>query len=118
MMPIAIRMIPMIPTGLIKNEAGRLQRPSTADQVNDQDDNRDDEQQVDKRAAEMADEAEEPENQQDNKYSPEHRITWLFILLRARHPGCAYRIRFLIGQTFGYSPDFYINLNKILAAKL
>jgi hypothetical protein len=46
---------------------------------------------VDERATEMTDEAEKPENEQNNKDSPEHRFLWVeFPLLRARSCECAY----------------------------
>jgi hypothetical protein len=54
-------------------EEARLSESSSAlDQVNDQDDNGDHEQQVDESAAKMADEAEKPEHDQDDNYSPKH----------------------------------------------
>jgi hypothetical protein len=54
----------------------RLERPSTRDQINDQNHHGYDQDQVDELAAEMADEAEEPENQQNNKDSPEHKVSF------------------------------------------
>jgi hypothetical protein len=54
-------------------EEARLSESSSAlDQVNDQDDNGDHEQEVDESAAKMADEAEKPEHDQDDNYSPKH----------------------------------------------
>ena len=43
-------------------------------QVNDQDDDGNDEQEMDQATANVADEAKNPENDQDDKYSPEHRV--------------------------------------------
>lgn len=81
-MPIAIRMIPTIPAGFTNGKW--LERPSARNQVHDQDDDRDDEQQVNERAAEVADETEKPENQQNNKDSPQHKFSFgWFTLLRA-----------------------------------
>jgi hypothetical protein len=46
---------------------------SALNEVNDQDDDRNYEQHVDQAAANVADEAKKPENDQDDNYSPEHR---------------------------------------------
>lgn len=59
-----------------------MSEPSSAlDQVNDQDDNGYHEQEMDESAAKMADEAEKPEHDKDDNYSPEHRcafqLSWL-----------------------------------------
>jgi hypothetical protein len=43
-------------------------------EVNDQDDDGNYEQEVDQAAANVADEAKKPENDQDNNYSPEHGV--------------------------------------------
>ena len=43
-------------------------------EVNDQDDDGNYEQEVDQAAANVADEAEKPEHDQDDNYSPEHGI--------------------------------------------
>jgi hypothetical protein len=55
----------------------RLSQPSSAlDKVNDKDDNGNYQQEVDESAAKMADEAQKPEHDQDDNYSPEHRYTF------------------------------------------
>jgi hypothetical protein len=53
-----------------------LHAASARDQIKDQDDDCDDEQQVDESATNMTDEAEKPENQQNNKDSPEHEFSF------------------------------------------
>jgi cation transport regulator ChaB len=47
---------------------------SALDQVNDHDDDRNHDQEMDETAADVADEAEKPEHEQDNDYSPEHGV--------------------------------------------
>lgn len=62
---------------------------------------------MDQRAAKMTDEAEKPENQQNNKDSPEHKVSFglKFLLLRVRRHWCAYR--FLpIGRIFDNPTGF------------
>jgi hypothetical protein len=66
--------------------AGRLERASARDQINDQNHDRYDEQQVDELAAKMADKAKEPENQQNNKDSPEHKV---FLWVEVSSASCA-----------------------------
>jgi cation transport regulator ChaB len=48
--------------------------PSALDQVNDHDDDGNHDQEMDETAADVADEAEKPEHEQDNDYSPEHGV--------------------------------------------
>jgi hypothetical protein len=51
----------------------RLQTPTAADQINDQDDHGDDEQDVNVGAERVeADEAEQPQNEQNDKDGPKH----------------------------------------------
>ncbi len=45
-------------------------------EVNDQDDDGNYEQEVDQAAANVADEAKEPEHDQDDNYSPQHRYSF------------------------------------------
>ena len=73
-MPIAIRMIPTIPAGFTVR--GSLQSPPARNQIHDQDNDGDDEEQVNERAAEVTDETEEPENEQNNKDSPQHKVSF------------------------------------------
>jgi len=50
-------------------------KPSSAlDQVNDHDDEGNHEQEMDETAANVADEAEKPEHDEDDNYSPEHGV--------------------------------------------
>jgi hypothetical protein len=69
-------------------------------EVNDQDDDGNYEQQVDQSAANVADEAKKPENDQDDNYSPKH--------------GYSFRLsETLVGvfiQRFIYSPSFFLNI--------
>jgi hypothetical protein len=53
-----------------------LEASSALDEVNDQDDDGNYEQEVDQTAANMADEAKKPENDQDDNYSPKHRYSF------------------------------------------
>jgi hypothetical protein len=46
------------------------------DKVNDKDDNGNYQQEVDESAAKMADEAQKPEHDQHDNYSPEYRYTF------------------------------------------
>jgi hypothetical protein len=79
----------------------RLEAAPARDQINDQNHHGYDEYQMDELAAKMADEAEKPENQQNNKDSPEHKVSFglKFLLLRVRRPPCAYGF-WSIGQIF------------------
>jgi hypothetical protein len=43
-------------------------------QINDHDDDGNHDQEMDETAADVAEEAEKPENEQDNNYSPEHGV--------------------------------------------
>ena len=64
-------MTPMIPAGFTRPI---LQRPSPADQLENEDDERDEEQNVNVSAQNVEpDEAEQPQNQQNYKDSPKHR---------------------------------------------
>jgi hypothetical protein len=67
---------PEDPAGLHEIEP-RLERTSARDQIDDQDDDRNDEQQMDELAAKMTHEAEKPENQQNYKDGPEHKVSFL-----------------------------------------
>ena len=58
----------------IERKSGRLESSSALNKVNDQDDDGNYEQEVDQAAANVADEAEKPEHDQDDNYSPEHGI--------------------------------------------
>jgi hypothetical protein len=58
----------------VKSYAVRLQWPPAADKINDEHDHSDHEQQMDQRATKMADEAKQPEHEQDYEYCPEHRV--------------------------------------------
>jgi hypothetical protein len=49
-----------------------LEPSSALNEIDDQDDDRNYEQEVDQAAANVADEAKKPENDQDDNYSPEH----------------------------------------------
>jgi hypothetical protein len=54
---------------------GTILEPSSAlNQVDDQNDNSNNEQEMDQAAANMTDEAKKPEDDQDDNYSPEHRV--------------------------------------------
>jgi hypothetical protein len=53
-----------------------LEATSARNQINDQDHDCDNQDQMDELAAEMTDEAEKPENQQNNKDSPEHKVSF------------------------------------------
>jgi hypothetical protein len=78
-----------------------LEGTPARDQINDQNHDRDYEYQMNELAAKMADEAKEPQNQEHNEDSPEHKVSFglKFLLLRVRRRGCAYG--FLpIGQIF------------------
>jgi hypothetical protein len=109
-------MIPTIPVGFISRR--RLHAASARDQIDDKDDYRDDEQQMDEPAAKMTDEAEKPENQNNNEDSPEHKISFgLSFFCFVRRPTVALK-DFSISQTFGDATAFYINSNKVLAAKI
>ena len=47
---------------------------SALEQVNDHDDDGNHDQEMDETAADVAEEAEKPEHEQDNNYSPEHDV--------------------------------------------
>jgi hypothetical protein len=68
---------------------------------------------MDELAAKMADKTKKPENQKNNKDSPEHKISFGLksLLFRVRRRRCAYRF-FPIGQTLANPASFYINSNK------
>src|SRR5437899_12432364 len=71
MMPTAMRIMPTIPAGFTMR---MLQRPPTANQLDNEHDQRDEEQQMNVSAENMeADKTEKPENQQNNKDSPKHK---------------------------------------------
>ena len=53
-----------------------LESSSPLNEVDDQNDDGNYEQDVDQAAANVADEAEKPENDQDYNYSPEHRYSF------------------------------------------
>jgi hypothetical protein len=55
---------------------GKSQAAAAADQVEDQHDNSDHDQDVDKPAANVKREAEQPQNQQNYKDCPEHRFSF------------------------------------------
>jgi hypothetical protein len=55
-------------------------------QINNEDDDRNDEQEMDQTTANVADEAKEPEHNQDDNYSPEHGYLFLSIELNFRRP--------------------------------
>src|SRR5437660_12270286 len=55
-----------------------LERPSTSNQIDDQDNDCDCEQQVDQSAANVAEKTKKPENDENYKYGPQHN----FILFR------------------------------------
>ena len=55
----------------IQRESG-LQSSSALNQINNQDDDGNYEQEMDQTAANVADEAKEPEHDQDHNYSPQH----------------------------------------------
>src|SRR5207249_1235269 len=78
----------------VKLSLFRLQWSPPTDKINDEHDHSDDEQQMDERATKMADEAEEPEHEQNYEYCPEHwssfRLSHTY--LRARQFCCAYQI--------------------------
>ena len=81
-----------MPVGFMEG-GGALQGPPAGNQINNQDDDGDNEQQMDEPAADVADKTEEPENQENNKNSPEHKFPLVeFILLRLPRRGCAYGI--------------------------
>jgi hypothetical protein len=73
---------------------------------------------VDEPAAKMADESEKPENQKNNKDSPEHMVSFglsFFCFVR----GAVGALKdFSISQTFGDGTAFCINSNKVLAAEV
>jgi protoheme ferro-lyase len=57
---------------------GILEPSSALNQVNDQDDDGNYEQEMDQTAANVADEAKKPEDDQDNNYRPKHGYSfWL-----------------------------------------
>src|SRR5436309_6165051 len=71
MMPTTMRIMPTIPAGFTMR---MLQRPATANQLDNEHDQRDEEQQMNVSAENMeADKTEKPENQQNNKDSPKHK---------------------------------------------
>ena len=53
-------------------KTGQLKSSSTLNEVYNQYDDRNHEQEMDQAAANVADEAKEPENDQDDNYRPEH----------------------------------------------
>jgi hypothetical protein len=62
---------------------------------------------MNERAAEVTDETEEPENQENNKDSPQHKFSFgWFTFLRTRSRGCAYR--FFDWPYFGRPVGFYV----------
>src|SRR5437764_14254068 len=68
MMPTIIKMIPIMPAGFIG-----LQSPPAADEVDDQNHDRDYEQNVNESAHRVrTDQTKQPEDQQNDKYSPAH----------------------------------------------
>jgi hypothetical protein len=75
---------------------------------------------MDERAAKVTNETEQPENQQNNKDSPEHIIIsfGLSFLCFARGAVGALIDFFLTSQIFDGLPANYVNLNKSLAARL
>jgi hypothetical protein len=68
-----------------------LERPSTGDQIHDQDYERDYQEKVNQVSAEGENEtSQQPNNQNHNKDSPEHSFLWVeFLLLRASTDWCA-----------------------------
>ena len=70
-MPTTMRIMPTIPAGFTLR---MLQRPATANQLDNEHDQRDEEQQMNVSTENMeADKTEKPENQQNNKDSPKHK---------------------------------------------
>jgi hypothetical protein len=58
-----------------RGEATVPSEPSSAlDQINDHDNDGNHEEEMDETAADVAEEAEKPEHNQDNNYSPEHGV--------------------------------------------
>jgi hypothetical protein len=55
------------------------ERPSPLNQVNDQDNDRNHEQQMDQSSAHMTEKTEKPENDENYKYSPQHRFYFRLI---------------------------------------
>jgi hypothetical protein len=60
----------------IERKSGRLWSSSALNEVNDQDDYGNHEQEVDQATANVYDQAKEPEHDQNNNYSPEHRYSF------------------------------------------
>ena len=59
--------------GEFERRNGRLDSSSPLNQVNNENDDRNYEQEMDQTAPNMTNEAKEPEHDQDDNYSPEHR---------------------------------------------
>src|SRR6266496_6159281 len=73
--PITPTMISTMPTTTAGFISSSLQWPSPLDQIDNQYHNRDDEQDVNKPAERVgADQSKQPQDQQNNKYCPEHRV--------------------------------------------
>jgi len=91
-MPTTMRIMPTIPAGFTMR---MLQRPATANQLDNEHDQRDEEQQMNVSAENMeADKTKKPENQQNNKDGPKHKKTFrlrLLIMVRFVAGSCAYR---------------------------
>ena len=64
----------------IERKSGRSESSSALNEVNNQNDDGNYEQKMDQAAANVADEAKKPENDQDDNYGPEHRCSFRFEL--------------------------------------
>jgi hypothetical protein len=60
----------------IERKSGRLESSSALNEINDEDNDGNYEQEVDQAAANVADKAKKPENDQDDNYSPEHEYSF------------------------------------------
>ena len=61
------------------NASSHSERPSALNQVNDQDNDRNHEQQMDQSTAHVTEKTEKPENDENHKYSPQHRFYFRLI---------------------------------------
>src|SRR5438045_4723875 len=109
-------MTPRMPAGFMLT--GTLERTPPGDQVHDQDDDRDHQKQVNKRATEMTDESEQPEDQKHNKDSPEHMFSFELVYFASCADEAARLKIFRIRKLFSPGEALYGDLKKVLAAQI